>query len=1181
MNSKWCIDPPFQAPAPASLSPQAAAGGPATVQGMLLAGEPVPTQEDSSVQANGSQRIVSIRRDYNGWVADETLEDYALRFTPRSFRKWSEWRIANTALGTLSFLILEAIGATLVLSYGFSNALWAIIAMSLVIFLTGLPISYYAARHGVDMDLLTRAAGFGYIGSTLTSLIYASFTFLFFALEAAVMAVALQMYFEIPLSLAYVISAVVVIPLVLYGITLISRLQAWTQPLWLLLLLLPYVFVLIGNPQLPGELAAFVGRDGEAGFSLVPFGLACTLVLALVTQIGEQVDYLRFLPAKTRENRRRWWTALLLAGPGWIVPGALKMLAGALLAVLALKHGVSAEQAAEPAQMYRVAYEYVFASPHWAMAAMVLFVVLSQIKINVTNAYAGSLAWSNFFARVTHSHPGRVVWLVFNVGIALMLMELGVVETIEQVLGLYANVAIAWIGAMVADLVINKPLGLSPRLIEFKRAHLYDINPVGVGAMLLASLLSILAYTGLAGELAQALAPLIALATALLTAPLIAWLTGGRYYIARAPQPELLQTYTHAGKIDCGVCGNAFESPDMAYCPAYAAPICSLCCSLEARCNDQCKPRLAWGERFEAWLARRLPGVAVPRLHTRLLQYLLVFGLMMLLLFCALALIYGQVAQGLQHRPVEAAETLLQAFVQAFWMLSLFVGVLAWWVVLNRESRRVALEESNRQTGLLLAEIEAHRHTDEQLQKAKEASEAANAAKSRYVTGLSHELRTPLNSILGYTQILCRDSQMPAQHQEALGTIYRSGAHLLSLIDGMLDLARIEAGKLNLEPCEIDFAAFIEQIDKMCAPQAAEKGLSFSVERHGQMPAVVRGDEKRLRQILINLLGNAVRYTEQGGVTLRVSYLRQTASFEILDSGIGIAADQLERLFQPFERGDPSRQDSGLGMGLTITRMLTVLMGGELTVSSEPGQGSRFQVRLYLPAVRVPQALSGLDYDIVGYRGARRRVLVVDDHLEHRKVLAGLLAPLGFDIAMAANGQEALSQVSLLNPDLILMDLSMPGLDGWQTSRLIRQSVGSPAPIIVISANAFADESERSLDPACNDYLAKPVHGPALLEKVRQHLGLDWLRREGREAEAGSELALPAEALAELGELVALGYVRGVLDCLDRFERQAPDCAPAIERLRGLARRFQLDELSRCIARALPTEQPAAVEESR
>ncbi|MEW6310048.1 MAG: ATP-binding protein [Pseudomonadota bacterium] len=1117
------------------------------------------------MHSTGTQRVVKIRRDYNAWVADETLEDYALRFTPKAFRKWSEFRIANTALGAVSFLALEAIGGTLALSYGFTNTLWAILAVALVIFLTGLPISYYAARYGVDMDLLTRGAGFGYIGSTITSLIYASFTFLFFALEAAIMALALELYLSIPLALAYVVCSIIIIPLVTYGITRISRLQLWSQPLWLLLLLLPYAFVIAKNPGALADLPSFAGREGDGGaFNLLSFGAACTVALALITQIGEQVDYLRFLPEKTRQNRTRWWAAMLLAGPGWIIPGALKMLAGAFLAFLALQHEIPVDKATEPTQMYLVAFSYVFASPEWALGAMVLFVIVSQVKINVTNAYAGSLAWSNFFARVTHSHPGRVVWLVFNVVIALMLMELGVFEAIEQVLGLYANVAIAWIGALVADLVINKPLGLSPRHIEFKRAHLYDINPVGVGAMLIASLLAILAHLGLLGTLAQAASPMIALVVALICAPLIAWLTQGRYYIARTSEPALLYP-RQQGTIDCGLCSNPFEPEDMAFCPAYGCPICSLCCSLDARCGDACKPRARLAEQFDDFVRWAFPRVSVPRLHTRLAHYLGVLGLIIGLISAALWLIYSQVAHSFANNPEQALEALYHAFLKAFLTLSLFAGILAWWVVLTRESRKVAQEESDRQTHLLMQEIEAHRKTDEELQRAKEASEAANAAKSRYVTGLSHELRTPLNSILGYTQILQRDPATAGRHQEALGTIYRSGSHLLSLIDGLLDIAKIEAGKLNLEPCEIPFPQFLQQLRQMFDPQAQEKGLAFAFEPQGRMPAVVRGDEKRVRQILINLLGNAVRYTDQGRVTLRLSYLRETATFDIIDTGIGIAPDQLERLFQPFERGDPLRRDHGLGLGLTITRMLTALMGGELSVRSTPGLGTTFQLRIYLPEVRVPQAVVHVEHDIVGYRGPRRRVLVVDDHLEHRRVLDGMLAPLGFEVLLAANGQEALSQVSLHNPDLILMDLSMPGLDGWQTSELIRRRIGSSAPIIVISANAFADDLERSLGAQCNDYLAKPVHTPSLLAKIEHHLQLDWVKREP----APTRSARPSlAAVRDLQELTSVGYLRGVLERLDRLAEEEPACAGYVEQLRQQARRFQLDTLSACLAEA-------------
>jgi signal transduction histidine kinase/purine-cytosine permease-like protein/ActR/RegA family two-component response regulator len=1121
--------------------------------------------------SNGSQRITKIRRDYNRWVADETLEDYALRFTPKSFRKWSELRIANTALGAVSFLALEAIGGTLALSYGFTNTLWAILAVSLVIFLTGLPISYYAARYGVDMDLLTRGAGFGYIGSTITSLIYASFTFLFFALEAAIMALALELYFEIPLALAYVICSILIIPLVTYGITLISRLQVWSQPLWLLLLFLPYLFVILKNPQALSDLPSFAGREGEGGaFNLLSFGAACTVVLALVTQIGEQVDYLRFLPEKTAHNRKRWWAAMLMAGPGWIIPGALKMLGGAFLAFLALQHEIPIERAAEPTQMYLVAYSYVFSSPQWALGAMVLFVIISQIKINLTNAYAGSLAWSNFFARVTHSHPGRVVWLVFNVAIALMLMELGVFDAIEQVLGLYANIAIAWIGALVADLVINKPLGLSPSYIEFKRAHLYDINPVGVGAMLSASLLSILAHGGLFGDLAQAASPVVALVTALLVAPLLAVLTRGRYYIARQSAPELLYPLMQQNKICCVLCSNGFEYEDMAFCPAYGAPICSLCCSLDARCNDVCKPRARLAEQFADLLRWLLPNASIPRQHARLAHYLVVLALIVSLLLGAFALIYSQVAQGLGENPGNAVQTLYLALLKAFLTLSLFAAMLAWWIVLTRESRRVAQEESNRQTHLLMQEIDAHQRTDALLQKAKEASEAANAAKSRYVTGLSHELRTPLNSMLGYTQILQRDAGTAAHQQDALATILRSGSHLLSLIDGLLDVAKIEVGKLNLEPSEIPFPEFLQQLQRMFSPQAEEKGLRFHFELQGRMPAVVRGDEKRIRQILINLLGNAVRYTEQGEVGLCVSYARETATFEISDSGSGIPEAQLERIFQPFERGDPLRQDNGVGLGLTITTLLTSLMGGELSVKSQPGQGTQFQVRLFLSEVRVPQAVVHVEHNIIGYQGRRRLVLVVDDHLQHRQILAGMLEPLGFQVIQAANGQEAVRLTALHNPDLILMDLAMPLLDGWQTSHLIRRNVLSQAPIIVVSANAFADDRERSIEAECNDYLAKPVYVPALLDKIKTHLQLEWLKRpEPLTGPVAPLIAPSVEALNALYELGAEGYVKGILEKLDWLEQQEPLSASYLQSLRSQVKRFQLNDFNRRLEDAM------------
>src|SRR3990167_1767358 len=484
------------------------------------------------------QRVVKVRRDYNRWVASETLEDYALRFTPRSARRWSEARVANTAFGVASFLVLEALGATLLVDHGFINAFWAILATGLIILLVGWPISVYAARYGLDMDLLTRGAGFGYIGSTITSLIYASFTFIFFALEAAVMAYSLDLAFDIPPAWGYLICALVVVPLVTHGVTIISRLQLITQPIWLVMLVLPFIYVFRDHPNILQDLAAYPGASGAYGeFNVLAFGSALTVGIALITQMGEQADYLRFMPEKRPERAGRWWAAVFVGGPGWVILGVLKMLGGALLAWLAMSYAIPVARAVDPNQMYLVAWEKIFSSPSWAIGAVALFVVISQLKINVTNAYAGSLAWSNFFARLTHSHPGRVVWVVFNALIALLLMELNLFQALGKVLGLYSNIAIAWMVAVVADLVVNKPMGWSPKGIEFKRAYLYDINPVGVGAMGLASLVSVMAYVGWLGELAQAFSAVLAMVVAFTTSLLIAWATQGRYYLARTPEP--------------------------------------------------------------------------------------------------------------------------------------------------------------------------------------------------------------------------------------------------------------------------------------------------------------------------------------------------------------------------------------------------------------------------------------------------------------------------------------------------------------------------------------------------------------------------------------------------------------------------------------------------------------------
>ncbi len=1047
------------------------------------------------------QHIFRVRRNYNQWVANQTLEDYALRFTAKRARRWSAARVATTALGAISFLALEAIGGAITLHYGFDHALAAILAVSLIIFLTAIPISYYAAKYGVDIDLLTRGAGFGYIGSTITSLIYASFTFIFFALEAAIMAMALELLFAIPLALGYLLSAILIIPLVTHGITFISRFQLWTQPFWIFLQLLPFAYILYADISSVQDWTKFQGRDlpadaSDQGFNILVFGAASAVIFSLIAQIGEQVDFLRFLPPPKPGHKGRWWLALMAGGPGWIVIGAIKILAGSFLAVLAVGHGVSTDQAADPTRMYMVAFSYVTHSPEVALAIAGIFVILCQVKINVTNAYAGSIAWSNFFSRLTHSHPGRVVWLVFNVTIALLLMELGIYQALEQTLGVYGIVAVAWLGALVADLVINKPLGFSPPHIEFKRAHLYDINPVGFGAMLLASAIGILCHLGAAGEVAQALSHFIALLAALIISPLIAWGTQGRYYIAR----PTVAIDSPEGLVTCCICEHRFEQEDITHCPAYAGNICSLCCSLDARCHDYCKPGAGYADQLRNFVRAFVPASIIPSINSRLAHFVSLVVVINGLSALLLSLIYYQTI----IQDAAAAQLLAGTLWKVFFLLVIITGVVSWLFVLAHESRVVAQEETQRQTRLLMEEISAHERTDKALQEAKEHAEAANLAKSRYLTGISHELRSPLNAILGYAQLLEKAQDIPPRRRDALGVIRRSGEHLADLIEGLLDISKIEAGRLDLHQDEVKIRALMDQLVHMFTLQAEAKGLSFNYECHDYLPDTVRTDEKRLRQILINVLSNAVKYTDQGSISLKLRYRSQVAEFTVTDTGLGIAAENIERIFRPFERvRTPGSTASGTGLGLTITRLLTDIMGGDISVKSTPGQGSEFKVSLMLAATHIiaeDKNLNPADA-IFGYHGPVKRLLVIDDDASHRQLMRSLLMPLGFDMSELGNPLDTLALLRESNtrndlPDALLVDVSMPGLDGWELAAQVR-AAGYVMPIIMVSADASegrnqpaqADPEAPSLHQA---YVIKPVRIAQLLDHLGRLLQLTW-----------------------------------------------------------------------------------------
>ncbi len=1111
-----------------------------------------------------SQQIFRTRRQYNQWVANQTLEDYALRFTAKRARRFSPWVVATTALGgAAAFLALEAIGGAITLSYGFTNALWAMLTVGLVIFVTGLPITYHAAKYGVDIDLLTRGAGFGYLGSTITSLIYASFTFLFFAIEAAILAMALQALFGIPPAIGYILCAVAVIPIVTHGITFISRFQVHTQYIWIGLQVLALAAIVYHDAHHAAEWTEFAGRGAAAerggGFDLLLFGAAASILFALMAQIGEQVDYLRFLPPQEETGRLRWWLAMVSAGPGWIFVGIPKMLIGSFLAWLAFSNGVDADLAADPTHMYQGAYSYLTNSPTVALVLAGVMVIISQLKINVTNAYAGSIAWSNFFSRLTHNHPGRVVWLVFNVAIALLLMELGIYRALENILSAFAIVAVSWLGALSADLMINKRLGLSPPFIEFKRAHLYDINPVGVGSMFLATTVGMLCHLGAFGPVAAALAHFITLGCTFVSVPLIALVTRGRYYIAREQDENLLAKAEH----ECVICENHFETEDMSHCPAYQGAICSLCCTLDSRCYDACKSEARFATQAVRFLGKLLPPLAVRRIDSRLGRFASILFLISLANGAMLSLAYYHIDP---QDPV-MAQALGELLNTLFFLLMIVFGVIAWLFLLAHESREVAHEETARQTELLLQEIEAHRQTDRELQTAKEIAEAANDAKSRYLSGISHELRTPLQSILGYAQILARDGRIPEDRLNSIAIIRRSGEYLADLIEGLLDISRIEAGKLQIHRDRVDLELMLSEIVNMFRLQAASNGISFRYESDQRLPRFVYTDGKRLRQILINLLSNAVKFTPSGEVGLDISYRNQVAKIRVSDTGVGIAEADLQRIFNPFERahtnGNP--EVAGTGLGLTIVKLLSEIMGGDLEVQSRTGEGSVFTLSLMLNnAGSAAEALPASE-DIDGYSGPPRTLLVADDQPDHRSLLVDYLEPLGFRILEAEDAEGCLALLDDCAPDAFLLDVSMPGISGLALARELRRR-GIEAPIVMVSADAQERRAEDNPDAAHDAYMVKPIRFTALTNLLSSLLGLRWTYATAHQLDPAASGPLELSVLAAAGTsrlraYAEIGYTKGVSEELDQLQRGGILPAPALEQLSTLARQMRYPEI--------------------
>ncbi|HEY8906769.1 MAG TPA: two-component regulator propeller domain-containing protein [Rhodoferax sp.] len=521
------------------------------------------------------------------------------------------------------------------------------------------------------------------------------------------------------------------------------------------------------------------------------------------------------------------------------------------------------------------------------------------------------------------------------------------------------------------------------------------------------------------------------------------------------------------------------------------------------------------------------------------------------------------------------------------WQFRIFVAVALLALVVGGYRLRVRSilqrsHELERQVGERTRELQIAKDAAE---KAQQSAEVANGAKSVFLAHMSHELRTPLNGILGYADILAGGAGSDRSLSEGLEIIRQSGEHLLTLINDVLDLVRIEAGRIELHPAPFMLAGFLKQITGIMRARAEAKQLALTSDELSPLPAGVLADETRLRQVLLNLLGNAVKFTDHGQVSLNVEVLEYTEAevgepqatlrFSVKDSGPGIAPEQLQRIFEPFEQvGGINRRAEGAGLGLAISRQIVQQMGGQLQVQSTLGQGSVFWFDVVLPVI----ALDALEvpapaHNIIGYEGARRSILVVDDKAYNRQVFRDLLEPVGFVVHSADDGQQAIAKAVELHPDAILMDQVMPVMSGSEAVQAIRQrSDLKEVVIIAISASVLEAEQEKTRVAGCNAFLPKPARRESLLQTLAAHLGLTWVYAEPQPAPDAPLMGPPADELRALYQFARSGRIVEIRAATQRIAALDARYQPFAERVYALSREVDIARIIALLEQFMPKE---------